>query len=206
MSSPADRFELGLGAGSAMGPDRGDGRAAPLAGRGGRCARRTRSGSSARSGAARSRSSSRGATTASKALHPGPPPAHPIGIWVGAYKPRMLALTGRLADGWVPVGALRAARSASRACATASTARPRRPGRDPSEIRRIYNVVGSLENADPSRIETATRRTLSSDSTRSSSGRSGDLDRADRARRGGGRSARVGARRAAAGAALPAAC
>ena len=23
-------------------------------------------------------------------LHPGPPPAHEIGIWIGAYKPRML--------------------------------------------------------------------------------------------------------------------
>ena len=31
-------------------------------------------------------------------LHAGPAPAHPIGIWVGAYKPRMLRLTGRLAD------------------------------------------------------------------------------------------------------------
>jgi alkanesulfonate monooxygenase SsuD/methylene tetrahydromethanopterin reductase-like flavin-dependent oxidoreductase (luciferase family) len=30
---------------------------------------------------------------------PGPPPAHPIGIWVGAYKRRMLELTGRTADG-----------------------------------------------------------------------------------------------------------
>src|SRR3712207_3597401 len=29
-------------------------------------------------------------------LHPGPRPAHPIGIWVGAYKPRMLRLVGEL--------------------------------------------------------------------------------------------------------------
>ena len=35
-------------------------------------------------------------------LNAGPPPAHAIGIWLGAYKPRMLALTGRSADGWVP--------------------------------------------------------------------------------------------------------
>src|SRR5690606_31569107 len=28
----------------------------------------------------------------------GPAPAHDIGIWVGAYKPRMLRLTGRLGD------------------------------------------------------------------------------------------------------------
>jgi alkanesulfonate monooxygenase SsuD/methylene tetrahydromethanopterin reductase-like flavin-dependent oxidoreductase (luciferase family) len=32
---------------------------------------------------------------------PGPAPAHPIKIWIGAKKPRALALTGRLADGWV---------------------------------------------------------------------------------------------------------
>lgn len=34
--------------------------------------------------------------------HPGPPPAHPVGVWLGAYGPRMLRLTGRLADGWLP--------------------------------------------------------------------------------------------------------
>src|SRR5690606_4561133 len=32
----------------------------------------------------------------------GPKPAHNIGIWVGAYGPKMLNLTGRLADGWLP--------------------------------------------------------------------------------------------------------
>src|SRR4051812_38502785 len=32
----------------------------------------------------------------------GPRPAHPIGIWLGAYGPRMLRITGRLADGWLP--------------------------------------------------------------------------------------------------------
>ena len=33
---------------------------------------------------------------------PGPPPVHDIEIWLGAYKPRMLHLTGAKADGWVP--------------------------------------------------------------------------------------------------------
>ena len=33
---------------------------------------------------------------------PGPPPAHDIGIWVGAGGDRMLDLIGRAADGWVP--------------------------------------------------------------------------------------------------------
>src|SRR3954462_630837 len=33
---------------------------------------------------------------------PGPAPAHRIEIWLGAYKPRMLRLTGAKADGWIP--------------------------------------------------------------------------------------------------------
>src|SRR5919204_5809658 len=33
---------------------------------------------------------------------PGPAPAHRIGLWVGAYGPRMLRLTGRRGDGWLP--------------------------------------------------------------------------------------------------------
>ena len=37
-----------------------------------------------------------------RGAHSGPVPQHPIGIWLGAYKPRMLSLVGRLGDGWVP--------------------------------------------------------------------------------------------------------
>ncbi len=32
---------------------------------------------------------------------PGPRPAHPIGIWVGAFGPQMIVLVGRKADGRV---------------------------------------------------------------------------------------------------------
>jgi alkanesulfonate monooxygenase SsuD/methylene tetrahydromethanopterin reductase-like flavin-dependent oxidoreductase (luciferase family) len=32
----------------------------------------------------------------------GPRPAHDIAIWVGAYKPKMIELTGAVADGWLP--------------------------------------------------------------------------------------------------------
>ena len=40
-----------------------------------------------------------------------PKPARPIPIWLGAYGPRMLKLTGRIADGWIPsLGYLTAAR------------------------------------------------------------------------------------------------
>jgi len=68
----------------------------------------------------------------------GPPPAHPIGIWLGAYKPRMLEMTGRLADGWVPsYGYLKAedVGEASAAIDRAATG----AGREPSAIRRILN-------------------------------------------------------------------
>ncbi len=34
--------------------------------------------------------------------HAGPAPAHDVAIWIGAIKPRMLALTGRAGDGWLP--------------------------------------------------------------------------------------------------------
>ena len=34
--------------------------------------------------------------------HPGPAPADDVEIWLGAYKPRMLRLTGAKADGWIP--------------------------------------------------------------------------------------------------------
>ncbi len=68
----------------------------------------------------------------------GPPPAHPIGIWLGAYKPRMLELTGRLADGWVPSwGYLKAEDVAASSAAIDRAARA--AGREPAAIRRILN-------------------------------------------------------------------
>jgi alkanesulfonate monooxygenase SsuD/methylene tetrahydromethanopterin reductase-like flavin-dependent oxidoreductase (luciferase family) len=73
---------------------------------------------------------------------PGPPPAHPIGIWVGAYGPRMLELTGRLGDGWLPsVGGgnyLAPGDVADRQRAIDDAASG--AGRDPAEIARIANV------------------------------------------------------------------
>src|SRR5699024_5159110 len=37
-----------------------------------------------------------------RGLKAGPTPAHAIPVWVGAYGPRMLRVTGELADAWVP--------------------------------------------------------------------------------------------------------
>lgn len=76
----------------------------------------------------------------------GPRPAHDIPIWIGAYKPRMLALTGRKGDGWLPSlgymkpGDLARGNAAIDEAATGA-------GRDPREIRRLLNV-GRLA-ADP---------------------------------------------------------
>ncbi len=44
----------------------------------------------------------RGEHYSARGLRPGPAPSHRIGIWLGAYRPRMLRITGRLADGWLP--------------------------------------------------------------------------------------------------------
>jgi len=80
-------------------------------------------------------------------VHPGPQPAHKVGIWLGVGGPRMLALTGRAADGWVPSSAyappdvlpeLHA--RIDRAAAAA--------GRDPATIRRIYNIFGTITDGD----------------------------------------------------------
>ncbi len=75
--------------------------------------------------------------------HSGPVPAHPIGIWLGAYKPRMLSLIGRLADGWVPsFGYVKQADllEGNRRIDEAATA----ARRDPRSIRRVLNA-GSLD-------------------------------------------------------------
>jgi alkanesulfonate monooxygenase SsuD/methylene tetrahydromethanopterin reductase-like flavin-dependent oxidoreductase (luciferase family) len=76
-------------------------------------------------------------------LHPGPLPVHEIGIWIGAYKPRMLDLTGRLADGWLPsIGG--APPEAVPELAKRVDDGAARAGRDPSAIRRLYNVKGTI--------------------------------------------------------------
>jgi alkanesulfonate monooxygenase SsuD/methylene tetrahydromethanopterin reductase-like flavin-dependent oxidoreductase (luciferase family) len=73
---------------------------------------------------------------------PGPPPVHPIGIWVGAYGPRMLRLTGRLGDGWLPSLGERYMKSedALRMHAAVDEA-AQAAGRNPEEIERAVNVM-----------------------------------------------------------------
>jgi alkanesulfonate monooxygenase SsuD/methylene tetrahydromethanopterin reductase-like flavin-dependent oxidoreductase (luciferase family) len=76
-----------------------------------------------------------------------PKPERPIPIWLGTFAPRALAVTGRLADGWIPslgyappdeVVVMR-----ERVVDSARAA-----GRDPSEITYAYNVeVNVAEDA-----------------------------------------------------------
>lgn len=76
-----------------------------------------------------------------KGLRAGPAPAHAIEIWLGAVKPRMLRVTGRLADGWlpslgyVPPDALPGMNAVIDEAAE-------RAGRGPGAVRRMYNIHG----------------------------------------------------------------
>jgi len=77
----------------------------------------------------------------------GPAPAHDVDIWVGAYKPRMLALVGQLADGWLPSlgylpgGPSDLAQMNARIDKAAEAA-----GRDPRAIRRMLNINGQFSS------------------------------------------------------------
>jgi alkanesulfonate monooxygenase SsuD/methylene tetrahydromethanopterin reductase-like flavin-dependent oxidoreductase (luciferase family) len=76
-------------------------------------------------------------------VKPGPAPAHRVELWLGAYGPRMLELTGRLGDGWVPSSGympperLPAAQARIDDAAAAA-------GRDPASVRRLYNISGRI--------------------------------------------------------------
>jgi len=78
---------------------------------------------------------------------PGPPPAHRIGIWLGAYKPRMLRLTGRLADGWIPsLGRMDA--DAMAEARKVIDAAAERAGRDPAGVVTLTNVSGEVTDGE----------------------------------------------------------
>lgn len=74
----------------------------------------------------------------------GPAPAHAVEIWLGAYKPRMLALTGRLADGWVPSSSYTPPEELPALNKLIDEAAVE-AGREPSAVRRLYNVSGRFD-------------------------------------------------------------
>jgi len=78
-----------------------------------------------------------------RGAHPGPQPVHQIGRWIGANGPRMLRLIGRRATGWIPSsGYVPPDQLPSRIAVIEEAAA--QAGRDPAEIRRIYNVGGTI--------------------------------------------------------------
>lgn len=81
----------------------------------------------------------------------GPAPAHDIGIWVGAYKPRILKLTGRVADGWLPSlpylpGGLADLEEMNKHIDEGAAS----VGRDPSAVRRFLNISGQFTESSGS--------------------------------------------------------
>lgn len=78
--------------------------------------------------------------------HPGPAPAHDVEIWLGAYKPRMLAITGARADGWLPsMGYLEIADIPDANARIDEAAA--RAGRRAADVRRMLNLNGTFASA-----------------------------------------------------------
>ena len=78
-----------------------------------------------------------------RGAHSGPTPAHPIGIWIGAYGPRMLRATGRLGDGWIPSSSYAPPEKLPEMQAAIDEA-AREAGREPASIQRLYNLMGLI--------------------------------------------------------------
>ncbi|HET9015126.1 MAG TPA: LLM class flavin-dependent oxidoreductase [Thermomicrobiaceae bacterium] len=76
--------------------------------------------------------------------HFGPAPAHPIRLWIGANRPRMLRLTGQYADG-VLVSNGYVGEDELAEVNRAIDRGAERAGRSPEEIRRGYNVMGMID-------------------------------------------------------------
>jgi alkanesulfonate monooxygenase SsuD/methylene tetrahydromethanopterin reductase-like flavin-dependent oxidoreductase (luciferase family) len=75
----------------------------------------------------------------------GPVPAHKINIWVGAYKPRILRMTGRAADGSLPsLGYLKGGPAELAEMNKHIDEGAEAAGRSPSEIRRLLNINGQF--------------------------------------------------------------
>jgi alkanesulfonate monooxygenase SsuD/methylene tetrahydromethanopterin reductase-like flavin-dependent oxidoreductase (luciferase family) len=68
-----------------------------------------------------------------------PKPEYPLPVWLGAYKPRMLELTGQRANGWLPSLFLLEPEAAYRARELVRAA-ALRAGRDPDAMTCAYNV------------------------------------------------------------------
>ena len=78
-----------------------------------------------------------------KGAQPGPAPAHPISIWIGANRSRMLQLIGRMADGWIVSAGYVPPENIPALQAIIDEA-AQGAGRDTTAIRRAYNLAGTI--------------------------------------------------------------
>lgn len=77
-------------------------------------------------------------------VHSGPPPAHPISIWLGSQGPRALRLAGRVADGWAaPIPSYLPYEQWANANALIDQG-AREAGRDPRQVLRMVQLVGTI--------------------------------------------------------------
>jgi alkanesulfonate monooxygenase SsuD/methylene tetrahydromethanopterin reductase-like flavin-dependent oxidoreductase (luciferase family)/FAD/FMN-containing dehydrogenase len=72
----------------------------------------------------------------------GPAPAHELEVWLGAYGPRMLRLTGQRANGWLPT--LQYLQGTPAEANGVIDEAAVRADRAPTDIRRLLNVRGSV--------------------------------------------------------------
>jgi alkanesulfonate monooxygenase SsuD/methylene tetrahydromethanopterin reductase-like flavin-dependent oxidoreductase (luciferase family) len=79
---------------------------------------------------------------------PGPHPATPVPLWIGSFGPRLLRLTGRLADGWAPTNRYADPEQIAKIRHHVDRG-AEQAGRDPTSIRRNYNVMGAIDPAAP---------------------------------------------------------
>lgn len=75
---------------------------------------------------------------------PGPAPAHPIRLWVGASGPKMLRLTGRMADGILVSSTYEPPKRLLEINAQIDEG-AQQAGRSPDAIRRGYNLMGMVD-------------------------------------------------------------
>jgi alkanesulfonate monooxygenase SsuD/methylene tetrahydromethanopterin reductase-like flavin-dependent oxidoreductase (luciferase family) len=82
-----------------------------------------------------------------RGMHAGPAPAHTISIHIGAIQTHMLALTGRLGDGWLPSSTYVPPEKLAESNRSIDEA-AEEAGRSPGSIRRLYNVMGSITGGE----------------------------------------------------------
>jgi len=77
----------------------------------------------------------------------GPRPFHPIRIWLGAYGPKMLRLTGRVGNGWTPSYGYAPPAKIPKMQQTIDQSIAA-AGRKTNEVRRNYNLAGIILESD----------------------------------------------------------